>query len=150
MCRPPTARATPGVKAQFCSDLQLTLGRIPQSDILVVLGDFNARVGVLKAGDDSWRGVIRKHGIDERNLAGEEFLQFCAVNQLTVMNTWFQKKDTYFGTWMHPATKKYHMIDLIVVRGEQRACCRDVKVMRGANCWAEHRMVRAKLKLQLP
>ena len=27
------------VKAQFCSDWQHTLGRIPQSDILVVLGD---------------------------------------------------------------------------------------------------------------
>ncbi len=49
----------------------------------------HTRVGVLKAGD-SWQGVIRKHGIDERNLAGEDFLQFCAVNQLTVMNTWFQ------------------------------------------------------------
>ena len=111
----------------------------------------HTRVGVLKAGDDSWQGVIRKHGIDERNLVGEDFLQFCAVNQLTVMNTWFQKKDIYFGTWMHPAaTKKHHMIDLIVMRGEQRACWRDVKVMRGANCWTDHRMVRAKLKLQLP
>ena len=49
-------------------------------------------MGVLKAGDDSWRGVIGKHGIDERNLAGEEFLQFCAVNQLTVMNTVVSKE----------------------------------------------------------
>ena len=33
----PAARATPGVKAQFCSDLQHTLDRIPQSNIHVVL-----------------------------------------------------------------------------------------------------------------
>ena len=115
----PTARAPPGVKVQFCSDLQVTLDQIPQNDILVVVGDFNARVGVLKPGEDSWHGVIGKHGLDERNMAGEEFLQFCAVNQLTVMNTWFQKKDIYFGTWMHPATKKHHMIDLIAMRAAQ-------------------------------
>ena len=146
----PTSRAPSGVKAHFCSDLQDTLDKIPQNDILVVLGDFNARVGVLKPDDDLWHGVIGRHGIDERNLAGEEFLQFCTVNQLTVMNTWFQKKEVYFGTWLHPATKKEHMLDLIVMRAAQRACCRDVRVMRGANCWTDHKMVRVKLSLKLP
>ena len=67
----PTAKAPPGVKNQFCSDLQETLDQIPQNGILVVLGDFNARVGVLKPGEDSWHGVIGRHGLDERNLAGE-------------------------------------------------------------------------------
>ena len=41
----PTARATPGVKAKFSSD---TLDKVPQSDVLVMLRDFNAGVGVLK------------------------------------------------------------------------------------------------------
>lgn len=136
----PTAKA-PGMKAKFCSDLQDTLDQIPQNDILVVLSDFSARVGVLKQSDGLWHEVIGKHGLDERNLAGENFLQFCAVNQLTVMNTWFQKRNIYFGTWMHPATKKHHMIDLIVMRATQRVCC---KAMRGANCWTDHKMVRAK------
>ena len=61
----PTARAPPGVKAQFCLDLQDILDKTPQNDILVVLGDFNARVGVQKPDDDAWSGVIGKHGIDE-------------------------------------------------------------------------------------
>ena len=94
--------------------------------------------------------MLGEHGLDERNMAGEEFLQFCAVNQLTVMNTWFQKKDIYFGTWMHPATKKHHMIDLIVMRAVQRVCCRDVKVMMEATCWTDHKLVRAELRVRLP
>ena len=53
----PTARATPGVKAQLCSDLQVTLDHIPQNDILVVLGDFNAR----SSGSVEARGGI--HGM---------------------------------------------------------------------------------------
>ena len=33
------------------------------------------------------RQVSTGHGLDERNVAGEELLQFCAVNLLTVINT---------------------------------------------------------------
>ena len=50
---------------------------------------------------------------------GKEFLEFCALNQFSIMNTWFQKKKIYQGTWMHPATKKCHMIDFVVMRAEQ-------------------------------
>ena len=52
-----------------------------------------------------------------------------------------------YGTWMHPATK---VIDLVMVRAGQRKCCRDVQVMRGADCWTDHKLVRAKLRLGLP
>ena len=87
--------------------------------------DFNARVGILD--DEVWHGVVGQHGMAERNMAGEEFLQFCALNQLTaVMNTWYQK-EIYFGTWMYPATKALHVLDLVVMRANQRACCKDVQ-----------------------
>ena len=130
----PTARATPAVKNKFNTELQDTLDKVPQNDVFMMLGDFNARVGVLKPDEDEWRGFVGKNGIDERNEAGEDLLQFCAMNQLTVMNTWFQKKNIYYGTWMHPATK----------------CCRDVQVMRGATCWTDHKLVRAKLNINIP
>ena len=66
------------------------------------------------------------------------------------MNTWFQKKNIHYGTWMHLATKLSHMIDFVVMRANQRVCCSDVQVMRGANCWTDHKLVRAKLKVSLP
>jgi hypothetical protein len=53
----------------------------------VVSGDIICRVGVLKAGDDPWHGVIGMHEIAERNLAGEELLQLCTAKEPTVMNT---------------------------------------------------------------
>ena len=46
-----------------------------------------------------------RHELDERNEAGEELLQLCAMNQLTVMNTWFKKKSVRYGTWTHPTTR---------------------------------------------
>ena len=51
---------------------------------------------------------------------------------------------------MHPATKLSHMIDLVVMKACQRAYCRDVQVMRGANCWTDHKLVRAKVMIGQP
>ena len=38
----PTAKAPPGVKQQFNEELQNSLDKVPPSDILIILGDFNA------------------------------------------------------------------------------------------------------------
>ena len=63
------------------------------------------------------------------------------------MNTCFQKKLIHYGTWMHPVTKFHHMFNFIAMRSSQRMCCFDQQVMRGANCWTDHHMVRARLRL---
>ena len=146
----PTAKAPPGIKQRFYTDLQDTIDKIPHNDILVTLGDFNARVGVLDQGSDVWCGVLGRHGMSERNLPGEEFLEFCAANSLSIMNTLFQKKVVHQGTWTHPATKRCHMIDFVVMRAGQKCYCKDVRVMRGAKCWTDHRLVRAKLNIVVP
>ena len=146
----PTAEALPSIKIKFYNYLQDTIDKIPHNKILVMWGDFNARVGLLGIGNDLWQGVIGKHGLSEHNFVGEDFLEFCALNQFSNMNTWSQKKEIYQGTWMHPATKKCHMIDFVVMRAEQRIFCRDVQVMREVYCWTDHKLVRAKLKVTIP
>ena len=45
-------------------------------------------------------GGALKAWFDERNAPGESFLQFRAINQLSVMNIWFQKKTIHSRTWM--------------------------------------------------
>ena len=145
----PTAKAPPALKEKFYTNLQDTIDKIDPTDILVLLGDLNARVGVRNPDNGLWEGVIGSHGRSERNTAGEDLLQFCSINQLSIMNTWFQKKEIHLNTWMHPATKKWHMIDFLVMRATQRIYCRDVRVMRGANCWTDHKLVRAKLNIEV-
>ena len=102
------------------------------------------------AGDNLWRGMRGKNGMGTCNEAGEKLLEFCAVNNLTIMNTWFIKKPIYLATWKHPATKQMHMIDYVMTCAEQRMFCTDVQVMRGASCWSDHHMVRVKVRMELP
>ena len=99
---------------------------VPQGDTLMILGDFNARVGVFDLADGLWYGTIGRHGITKRNFAGEEFLQFCELNQLSLMNNYFEKKPVHRGTWVHPATKCCHVINFMVMRTSQRRYCLDV------------------------
>ena len=66
------------------------------------------------------------------------------------MNTRFTKKSSQLATWKHPATKQWHMIDYIMMRATQRQLCCDVQVMRGASCWTDHNMIRARVRITLP
>ena len=121
------------------------------SDVLLVLGDFNARVGCGMQGD-VWSGVRRRHSLGNCNEAGEDFLEFCAVNRLTIMNTCMVLHESYTPGYVEAPsyTKLLHMIDYIVMRAEQRTLCRDVQVMRGATCWTDHFMDRGRISLSFP
>ena len=118
----------------------------------MMLGDFNARVGVFHPADGLWHGTIGRHEIAERNHAGEEFLQFCESYQLMVMNTYFQKSQYIYtvGSWMHLQTKRCHMIDFVVMRTSQRKYCLDVQIMRKANCWTDSILVTVRVRVMVP
>jgi len=76
-------------------------------------------------------------------------LTFCALNGLSVMNTWFEKSDIYKYTWQHPGSKRWHCIDYILMRQSQRKYCCDVCVIRRADCWADHKLLKATVVLQI-
>ena len=99
----PTAKAPPGIRAKFVDDFQGALNSLPSDDIVIVLGDFNARVGKRETEDDVWKEVRGLHGIGTCNEAGEQLLELCVANNLTIMNTWFQKKLIQY-TWVHGCT----------------------------------------------
>ena len=87
--------------------------RVPPGDILVVMGDFNACVGNRETESDVWREVRGRHGLGSCNEAGKKFLEFCAINNFIIMNTWFEKRQVHLATWKNPATKQPHTIDLM-------------------------------------
>eukprot|EP00117_Sycon_ciliatum_P003195 scpid32106/ scgid8092/ len=72
VCYAPTFRASRSVKDAFYADLQQTVMAVPLSDHLIVLGDFNARVGSAVEPQSSglWRDVHGGFGIGERNDRG--------------------------------------------------------------------------------
>ena len=60
----------------FYDQLQSVVSDVPPRDMLLVLGDFNARVG---SNFQSWRSVIGPHGIGDCNGNGERLLDSAPI-----------------------------------------------------------------------
>lgn len=85
----PTLDSEEEVKETFYTCLDETLSRIPREDKIILLGDFNARVG---RDQDLWKGTIGKEGIGNINSNGVLLLSICARFNLTITNTLFCQK----------------------------------------------------------
>ena len=142
----PTHRASQEDKDHFFDDLQRVLDGISADDVLLIMGDLNARVGAEDDGG-AWDGVCGRHGVGCRNESGEALLSWCALNGLVVMNTMFEKKKIHKYTWQHPRSKQWHCIDYVIMRQRQRGLCCDVSVLRAADCWTDHKLLRAQLRV---
>ena len=67
---------------QFYEDLQDLLELTPRKDVLIILGNWNAKVG-----SPEKPGVI---GLGVENEAGQRLIEFCQENALVIANTLFQ------------------------------------------------------------
>ena len=70
----PTMTHTDATKEQSYRELDKLLQAVPRSDKLVLLGDFNARVGCDYTG---WEKVLSHHGIGKVNSDGILLLITC-------------------------------------------------------------------------
>ena len=133
-------------KEAFYNQLASVLSGIPRTDKLLLMGDFNAMIG---KDNDKWPLVMGKHGIGKCNSNGELLLALCSEFELTVTNTMFKQKDERKTTWMHPRSKHWHMIDFIITRCRDKMDIHSTRVMRGANCWTDHQMLRSKVAFRI-
>ena len=98
----PTLQADTVEKRQFYSELRNLLQSIPAYDKVIILGDFNARVGY---DGNAWQGKIDRNWVGNCNGNGPLLFEFCTEQQSVINNTVFQQKDSWKTTWMHPRSK---------------------------------------------
>ncbi|XP_050675965.1 uncharacterized protein LOC126972906 [Leptidea sinapis] len=140
----PTMTTPDEDKLQFYENLRDVLLGIPDCDKLILLGDFNARVGTEYI---AWKNVLGRHGVGKCNTSGVALLTLCSEFNLSITNTFFRLPNKYKTSWMHPRSGHWHLLDNIIVR---RRDLRDVlitRAMRGAQGWTYHRLIRSRMKL---
>lgn len=142
----PTLDAEYNIKEGFYRALDAILQKTPATDRIILMGDFNARVG---SEHMVWSKVIGQHGVGKMNRNGLRLLSLCAEHQLVITNTIFQMKNWLKTTWQHPRSKHWHLLDYVIVRQKDRRDVLTTRVMRGAECWTDHLMVRSKLLMSI-
>ena len=140
----PTLAQSDEVKEIFYSTLSDAIEDIPSSHKLLVMGDFNARVGTDHL---NWEDVIGRHGVGRENSNGTLLLSLCSRKNLIITNTLFQQKNRHKTTWMHPGTKQWHMIDYVITRQRDVRDVLHTRAMCGSCTWSDHRLVKCKLSL---
>jgi len=79
--------AEPEEKVEFYDTLQSTIDEIPKKDLVIIMGDLNAKID----GDNTGReGVMGRQGEGEINLTGELFVEMCAFSSMVIGGSIFQ------------------------------------------------------------
>ncbi len=142
----PTLDADPESKDTFYASLNSAVERTPPNDKLILLWDFNARVGSYSG---LWLGTLGQRWVGGLNDNGLRLLSLCSEHQLIITNTLFQLKDKFKTSWQHPRSKHWHLLDYIITRRTDRKEVLISRAMRGADCWTDHRMIRAKFQMEI-
>jgi len=96
---------------QFYMELTTAIARIPKKDIIMVLGDFNAKVG-----KGRWSSVVGEEGLGELNTAGERLIDFCMEQDIRLTNTWFKQHPRRLYTWTGPGGQVRNQINHISIQ----------------------------------
>nr|VZI45088.1 unnamed protein product [Spirometra erinaceieuropaei] len=142
----PTMTNPDAVRDKFYEDMHARLATVPKADTLVVLGDFNARVG---ADHTAWRGVLGPHGLRGSNDNGRLLLHTCAEHRLILTNTFFCLPEREKATWRHPRSRQWHLLGYVLVRRRDQRDVLVTKAIAGADGWTEHRLVISRMRIRL-
>lgn len=142
----PTLDADNGTKETFYDLLDELLRRAPRTDKILLLGDFNARVGT---DYNTWKGVLGRHGTGKCNNNGVRLLTLCAQHNLIITNSVFQLKDKYKTSWKHPRSSHWHLLDYVITRQADQEDILITRALRGAECSTDHQLIRSKVRLNI-
>ena len=84
-------------KLKFYEDLQDLLELTPKKDVLLIIGDWNAKVG-----SQETPRVTGKFGLGLQNEAGQKLIEFYQESTLVIANTLFQQHKRRLYTWTSP------------------------------------------------
>ena len=145
----PTSDASDDEITDYYEQLASVLDTLPSNDIVIVKGDFNARIGRISVPSECERGIIGRFGLGERNDRGVTLVDFCVEKSFAVMNTVFDQPFRRLYTWTSPDGKYKNQIDFILVQKRWKSSINLVKTYPGADCGSDHELLVYNLRIKL-
>ncbi|XP_059144634.1 craniofacial development protein 2-like [Physella acuta] len=118
-------------KDEFYNRLMTFIQNRPRRNILILMGDFNAKIGSDNGGYEECMG---QQGLCEMNENGEGLADLCATNNL-VIGGLFHYKRIHKATWVSPDISIENQIKKF------RRSLHDVRVKRGSDVASDHHIL---------
>lgn len=138
----PTTAASETEQEEFYGQLQAALNSISKRSTLILMGDFNAKVGEVTRELPN----VGQYGLGERNEAGQTLVDFSVANDLAIMNTMFKQPLRRRYTWKSPNGLNRNQIDYIMTKTRWRHCITNCRTFPGADCDSDHNLVVATFR----
>jgi hypothetical protein len=141
----PTSSSSEEDIEAFYNDIEEALTKTDKKDILILTGDWNAKIG---NDNTDWKSVMGKYGYGDRNERGERLLEFATVHDLYVCNTKFQHKPNRKWTWASPDGIHKNMIDLILIQRRWKTSVTNCRTFQSADISSDHSLVLCNINLK--
>ncbi|XP_047002916.1 uncharacterized protein LOC124620289 [Schistocerca americana] len=133
---------------KFYEELTQAIGTSKSRDIIIIMGDFNAKIGEGSEGD-----LIGPFGLGTRNERGDLLSQFCQENNLSITNTFLKLPKRRLYTWKSPRDCNEEVcrnqIDFILINKRYKNSIHGVKTYPGADIFSDHKLLVAKFHVKL-
>ena len=108
----PTEEKDEDTKERFYAELQQIQEKVPKHDLLIIIGDYKAKIGRERA----YKKAIRNHTLhEEANRNGVLICEYAIANDTVIASTFFQHKNMHKGTWISPDTLTLNQIDHLFI-----------------------------------
>ena len=124
-------------KLKFNEDLQDLLELTPKKDVLLMIGDWNTKVG-----SQEIPGVTGEFGLGAR----QRLIEFCQENTLVIANTLFLKHNRRPYTWTSPNGQYQNQIDFSL-QPKMENSIQSAKTRLGADCVSDNELLIANFRL---
>ena len=124
----PTNEITEQIKEEFYNLLKQNINQIARSDIKIIIGDFNAKVGKRSI----YKPTIGNESLhNETNNNGIKMIQFAISNGLNVRSTMFPHKDIHKQTWYSADGRTAYQTDQVLISNRFRSAITDIRALSG-------------------
>ncbi|GFO35775.1 craniofacial development protein 2-like [Plakobranchus ocellatus] len=108
---------------KFYEEIEKAKGYLKSQDIIIVMGDFNAKVG------DERVDIVGPSGIGTVNERGSRLIEWCQINDFTITNI----KTTLGDSGLErPGDRNRNKIDYILIQKRFRNAVKTSKSLPGA------------------
>jgi len=122
------------------------MNQIAGSDIKIILGDFNAKVGI----ENLYKPTTGSEGLhNESNNNERKMIQFEMSKILNVRITTFPLKDIHKETRYSADGRTANQIDNVLISNRFRSAITDIRALRGPDIGSGHKLLKINFKVKL-